>query len=173
MFYEAFREQAVAFAEGGADAVIVETMSSIEECCVAVRAVRENTKLTCVASFSFDPLTNGGYASMMGVYPDVFARQALDAGAHVIASNCGLGSEHMRNIVELIKKEVSDTPIFAMPNAGMPVLKNGETVFSENPEVFAAKAATLIAGGVSIIGGCCGTTPAHIDALKQMVSKAC
>jgi len=170
MFYEAFREQALAFEEGGADAVIVETMSSIEECCVAVRAVRENTDLTCVASFTFDPLADGRYASMMGVYPDVFARQALAAGAHIIASNCGLGSEHMLKIIELLKKEVADTPILAMPNAGMPVLQNEETVFLESPEIFAAKAADLISAGASIIGGCCGTSPAHIAALKKMVS---
>ncbi|MCL2104236.1 MAG: homocysteine S-methyltransferase family protein, partial [Kiritimatiellaeota bacterium] len=73
-FYAAFKAQALAFAEGGADAVIVETMTAIEECCVGIRAVRENTSLTCLASFTFDPQPGGGYASMMGVTPEQFAR---------------------------------------------------------------------------------------------------
>jgi 5-methyltetrahydrofolate--homocysteine methyltransferase len=170
-FYDAFAEQATAFAAGGADAVIVETMTAIEECCAAVRAVRDNTDLTCIASFTFDPLSDGRYASMMGVYPDQFAKAALDAGAHIIGANCGLGAEHMLKIVEILVATADGKPVMAMPNAGMPILESGVTIFPEGAEQFAVKAAELITAGASIIGGCCGTTPAHIAELKRIMSR--
>ena len=169
-FYEAFAAQARAFEEGGADAVVVETMMAIEECCVAVRAVRETTRLTCLASFTFDPQPDGGYASMMGVSPEAFAEQALAAGAHIVGANCGLGSEHMAAIVARIRA-VTAAPIIAMPNAGMPLLKGGETVFPESPDDMADWAVKLVGAGASIVGGCCGTTPAHIAAMARRLGK--
>ena len=170
-FYDAFAVQAKAFAEGGADAVIVETMTAIEECCVGIRAVRENTNLTCIASFTFDPLADGRYASMMGVYPEQFAEKVLAAGAHVLGSNCGLGPDHMVNIIKSIKNVAGKVPVMAMPNAGMPVLVDGKTVFPENPEMFAFKLNALVDAGASIIGGCCGTSPAHIGELALAVER--
>jgi 5-methyltetrahydrofolate--homocysteine methyltransferase len=167
-FYEAFAEQARAFEAGGADAVIVETMMAIEECCVAVRAVRENTGLTCLASFTFDPQPDGGYASMMGVTPEQFAEQAQAAGAQIIGANCGTGPDHMIAIIGRLRA-VTKAPLIAMPNAGMPELVCGETVFPESPEEMASKVGRLVAAGASIIGGCCGTTPAHIAALARQV----
>jgi len=167
-FFEAFCAQARAFEAGGADAVIVETMTSIEECCVAIRAVRESTSLTCIASFTFDPLADGRYASMMGVFPEQFAEQAMAAGAHILGSNCGLGPVHMVNIIKGIRAAAGSIPLMAMPNAGMPELKNGETVFPEGPLEFASHLEALAAAGASIIGGCCGTTPEHIAALARV-----
>ena len=167
-FYEAFAEQARAFEAGGADAVIVETMMAVEECCVAVRAVRENTGLTCLASFTFDPQPDGGYASMMGVTPEQFAEQALAAGAQIVGANCGTGPDHMIAIVGRLRA-VTKVPLIAMPNAGMPELVCGETVFPESPEEMASKVGRLVAAGASIIGGCCGTTPAHIAAMARQV----
>ncbi|MCL1921161.1 MAG: homocysteine S-methyltransferase family protein [Kiritimatiellaeota bacterium] len=169
-FYEAFKEQALAFAEGGADAVIVETMTALEECCVAIRAVRENTALTCLASFTFDPQPDGGYASMMGVTPEAFARAAADAGAHIVGSNCGLGPDHMLAIVRRIRA-VTDLPLIAMPNAGMPVVEDGHTVFPATPEEMARHVPAFLAAGARIIGGCCGTTPAHIAALCEALKR--
>jgi 5-methyltetrahydrofolate--homocysteine methyltransferase len=167
-FYEAFAEQARAFEAGGADAVIVETMMAIEECCVAVRAVRESTGLTCLASFTFDPQPDGGFASMMGVTPEQFAGQALAAGAHIIGANCGTGPDHMTEIVRRLRA-VTGGPLIAMPNAGMPELVNGETHFPESPEEMASKIGRLIEAGATIIGGCCGTTPAHIAAMARRI----
>ena len=169
-FYEAFAAQARAFEEGGADAVIIETMMAIEECCAAIRAVRETTRLTCLASFTFDPQPDGGYASMMGVTPEAFAEQALAAGAHIVGANCGLGSEHMATIIARIRA-VTRVPIITMPNAGMPVLQNGETVFPENPEAMAGWMGRLVGAGANIVGGCCGTTPAHIAAIARQLGK--
>jgi len=169
-FYDAFAAQARAFEEGGADAVIVETMMAIEECCVAVRAVRENTGLTCLASFTFDPQPDGSYASMMGVTPEQFAGQALAAGAQIIGANCGTGSDHMVEIVARLRA-VTQAPLIAMPNAGMPVLVNGKTVFPESPEEMASKVGRLAGAGASILGGCCGTTPAHIAAMARQLKQ--
>ncbi len=169
-FYEAFKEQALAFQEGGADAAIAETMMAIEECCVAIKAIRENTRLTAVASFTFDPQPDGSYASMMGVRPAEFAQAAIAAGAQVIGANCGLGPAHMLEIIkELRTAAPMSVPILAMPNAGMPVVENGETHFKETPEEMAGAAKLLIAHGAQILGGCCGTTPAHIRAIAQAV----
>ena len=167
-FYAAFKDQALAFVAGGADAVIVETMTSLEECLVAIRAVRENTDLTCLASFTFDPLPDGGYASMMGVTPEAFAEAAVAAGAHIVGANCGVGPEHLLRVVARIHSVVN-VPIIAMPNAGMPELVNGRTVFPATPEDMAEKVPALMAAGARIIGGCCGTTPDHIAAMAKKI----
>ena len=137
---------------------------------MAIRAVRENTRLTCLASFTFDPQPDGGYASMMGVTPESFSEQALAAGAQIIGANCGLGSEHMTPIVARLRA-ATRVPIITMPNAGMPVLQNGETVFPESPEAMAGWAGLLIGAGANIVGGCCGTTPAHIGAMARQLGK--
>jgi len=167
-FYEAFAEQAMALEEGGADAVIMETMTGIEECCVAVRAARERTRMTVVASFTFDPQIDGGYASMMGVRPAEFAKRAVEAGAHIVGANCGLGPAHMLNIIPELRGAVS-VPLMAMPNAGMPVLEDGKTMFKETPEMMATTCMEIVKAGARLIGGCCGTTPAHIAAIARAV----
>ncbi len=172
-FYEAFKTQMVAFEEGGADCVIVETMTGVEEAAVAVRAARENTGLTVLTSFTFDPqVEEGKYATMMGVTPDRFAAALKEAGAHILGSNCGTGPDHMKNIIAQIRAAEPDLPIIAMPNAGMPVIENGETVFKETPEQMAAKAPILRDAGASIIGGCCGTGPDHIAAMRKAIRGA-
>jgi 5-methyltetrahydrofolate--homocysteine methyltransferase len=123
--------------------------------------------MTVVASFTFDPQVGGGYASMMGVRPAQFARVAVEAGAHIVGANCGLGPDHMLHIVRELRGAVPTVPILAMPNAGMPVLENGRTVFKETPESMAAKSLELRAAGASMIGGCCGTGPEHIAAIAR------
>ena len=169
-FFDTFTRQARTLHEGGADAVIIETMTCVEECCLAVRAARAATPMTVVASFTFDPQVGGGYASMMGVTPEHFARAALEAGAHVIASNCGLGPDHMLNVIALLRGALPpEVPILAMPNAGMPVMRDGHTVFPETPAEMAAKIPSLLAAGARCVGGCCGTTPAHIAAFAKIL----
>ena len=165
--YEAFREQVVALEQGGADAVIIETMTSVEEAAVAVRAAKENTDLVIIASFTFDPQAGGGYASMMGVTPRGFAEALSESGADVLGTNCGTGPVHMLEVVRLLRAAAPARPLLAMPNAGMPVLEAGRTVFNETPEQMAAHVAELVAAGAGIIGGCCGTRPQHIAALKR------
>lgn len=170
--YEAYRAQMTALEEGGADMVVVETMTALEEAVVAVRAARENTKLIVVASFTFDPQAGGGYASIMGVTPERFAPAAVEAGAHLIGTNCGTGPDHMIEVVKRLRSAAPGAPIMAMPNAGMPRIEGDRTVFPESPEEMARKAPLLVAAGAGIVGGCCGTGPAHIAAMRRAILAA-
>jgi 5-methyltetrahydrofolate--homocysteine methyltransferase len=165
--YEAFRQQAVALAEGGADMVIVETMSSVEEAAAAIRAVRAHTPLIVVASFTFNPMPNGSFRTMMGVTPQRMAEAMLEAGAHILGANCGTGMAPMVEIIRQLRAAAPATPLMAMANAGMPVVEHGKTVFKDTPAQMAALVPAMVEAGATIIGGCCGTGPAHIAALGR------
>ncbi|MFO7903285.1 MAG: homocysteine S-methyltransferase family protein [Pirellulaceae bacterium] len=167
--YSAYHEQIKALEEGGCDCVIVETMTALDEALIAVKAARENTGLTVFVSMTFDPQANGGYATMMGVTPQAFAAAAVESGADVIGTNCGTGPENMIETVGLIRAAVPAIPVIAMPNAGMPVLENGETVFRQTPEQMAKTAPGLVKAGANIVGGCCGTGPEHITAITAAI----
>lgn len=169
-FRAAFGEQIRALAEGGADAIIVETMTALEEAETALEAAREVApSLVVMVSMTFDPVADGHYATMMGVTPEVFASRMTALGADVLATNCGTGIDDMTLILKLMASASSGVPLMAMPNAGMPVVEGGETVFKETPEQMAAKVGRLQEAGACIIGGCCGTSPAHIAAIRQVL----
>ncbi len=168
-FFEAYREQMVALEAGGADMAVVETMTGVEEVCVAVKAARAHTRLIVAASFTFDPQPNGGYATMMGVTPERAVEESLKAGAHLVGANCGTGPDHLIEVIKRMKAAAPKALLIAMPNAGMPVLEGGKTVFKETPEQMAAKAPLLVKAGANIVGGCCGTGPEHIRAMKRAV----
>lgn len=170
-FYNAFKEQAQALEQGGADAVIIETMMSIDEAAVATKAARENTDLVVIASFTFDPEGGNRYASMMGVTPQDFAQRIIQERPDIVSTNCGTGPADMIEIVRQLQQELPDTPLMAMPNAGMPEVENGVTVYKETPEQMAQQVPDLLKTGASIIGGCCGTGPAHITAIKEAVKQ--
>ena len=166
--YEAFCEQVEGLADGGADAICVETMSSLAEALEAVRASREHTALPVFCTFSF-ALGRRGFRTMMGVSPELAAREAAAAGADVIGTNCGNGIENITEIVRQMRAAVPDRPILAQPNAGMPELVDGVTVYPETPEYMSSRVGELIAAGATIVGGCCGTTPHHIAAIAEGV----
>jgi len=169
--YEAFKEQAVALEEGGADAVCIETMSDAEEACLAIKAAKENTNLEIIATFSFEKTLNGDYRTMMGLDPVSAAQAALEAGADIIGTNCGNGIERMIEIVKVMKEAYPDAYILVHANAGLPENVDGEDVFPETPEMMAVQVEGLLEAGANIVGGCCGTTPAHIAAIKAEVEK--
>ena len=169
--YEAFREQSVALEEGGADAIVVETMTDLEEAVLAVRAAKENTKLPVICTMTFDKLVTGDYRTMMGVAPSEMVQPLIDAGASVIGANCGNGIEGMVAIVKEIRQTDNEIPILVHANAGMPVYRDGETVFPESPEEMASHLDALVMAGANIIGGCCGTTPAHITCLRNTFNR--
>jgi len=169
--YEAFKTQAVAFEKGGADAACVETMSDIEEARQAVKAVKENTQLEIICTFTFEKTAKGEYRTMMGVDPVSAMNAAIEAGADIVGANCGNGIERMIEIVGEMRAVNKAIPILVHANAGLPKNVNGEVVFPETPEDMANFAPKLAAAGANIIGGCCGTTPAHIKAMKQALSK--
>jgi 5-methyltetrahydrofolate--homocysteine methyltransferase len=167
--YDAFREQAVALEAGGADAICIETLSALDEADLAVRAVRESTRCEVICTFTFERNTKGEYRTMMGASPAAAAKAAAEAGAHIIGTNCGNGIERMIAIVQEMRTAVPKVPILVHANAGLPRNVNGVDIFPETPEQMAAQVPALIAAGANIIGGCCGTTPAHIKALRQAV----
>jgi len=163
----AFREQAQALEKGGADAVCIETMSDITEAGLAIKAVKENTGLEIICTFTFEKNAGGEYRTMMGVSPAEMAPACKTAGADIIGANCGNGFEQMPAIVAEIRKAAPDMPILVHANAGVPVNVGGRTVFRDTPEMAAQHVPALVAAGANIIGGCCGTTPAHIKAIAD------
>jgi len=159
----------VALADGGADAICVETMSALDEAVAAIRATRENTACEAICTFTFERTVQGQYRTMMGVSPADAARACIAAGAQVIGANCGNGMERMIEIVKEIRAAAPAAPILVHSNAGLPKNVNGVDVFPETPADMAGRVAALVAAGANIIGGCCGTTPAHIAAIKRAV----
>ncbi len=167
--YDAFKVQAVALEKGGADAVCIETMSAIDEAVLAIKATKENTNLEIICTFTFELTVNGDYRTMMGVSPTDAAKASVEAGADIIGTNCGNGIERMVDIVKEIRVAEPDTPILVHANAGLPVNIDGVDTFPETPEDMAKQVEAIVSAGANIIGGCCGTTPAHITAMKEAV----
>ncbi|MHB1461923.1 MAG: homocysteine S-methyltransferase family protein [Armatimonadota bacterium] len=162
--YESFKTQVIALAEGGADALCIETMSSVTEAVQAIKAAKDHTTLPIICTFTFEPGARG-FRTMMGITPERAATEAIEAGADVIGANCGNGIANMIEITRQLRAAAPNTPILIHANAGMPVLENGKAVFKETPDDMAARVKELIDSGANIIGGCCGTTPAHIAAM--------
>ncbi len=167
--YEAFKEQAMGLEAGGADAIMIETMSDLDEARLAIRASKENTGCEVFCTMTFEKTVTGEFRSMMGVSPTEMVQTLIDAGAELLGANCGNGIAGMVGIVEEIRKANPDIPILVHANAGMPVYQDGETVFPEKPEEMAALVSKIIAAGANVIGGCCGTTPDHICKVRNVV----
>jgi 5-methyltetrahydrofolate--homocysteine methyltransferase len=169
--YNAFKEQAVALAKGGADALCIETMSAIDEATSAIRAAKESTQCEIICTFTFEKNIRGEFRTMMGVSPIVAAKAAVEAGADIIGANCGNGMERMIEIVKEMRTVAPKIPILIHANAGLPQHIDGVDVFPEGPQDMAALVPALVKAGANIVGGCCGTTPAHIKAIKEAIQK--
>ena len=167
--YEVFKIQAVALEKGGADAVCIETMSDIHEAVTAIKATKENTNLEIICTFTFERTAQGTYRTMMGVSPEQAIKATVEAGADIAGTNCGNGIERMIEIVTEMRTINKDIPILVHANAGLPHNVDGVDVFPESPEDMAKIAPDLVKAGANIIGGCCGTTPAHISAIKKAI----
>lgn len=168
--YAAFKEQVVALEKGGADAVCIETMSALDEAEQAIKAARENTGLEVICTFTFEKTEHGGYRTMMGVTPAAAAAACVKAGANIIGANCGNGIDRMIDIVKEMRQAAPSTPILVHANAGLPQNIDGKDVFPDTPEKMGQMVKELVKAGANIVGGCCGTTPAHIHAMKKAVS---
>jgi 5-methyltetrahydrofolate--homocysteine methyltransferase len=144
-------------------------MTAIDEASIAVRAARENTPCEVICTMTFDHLVTGDYRTMMGVSPAEMVTELKVAGAHIVGANCSNGIEGMIKITEEIRLVDKDIPVLIHANAGLPVLQGTCTVFPESPEMMAAFAPQLAKAGANIIGGCCGTTPAHIHKLVEVL----
>ncbi|MDZ7604496.1 MAG: homocysteine S-methyltransferase family protein [Cyclobacteriaceae bacterium] len=167
--YDAFKDQAVALEAGGADAIIIETMTDLDEASLAVKAAKENTRCEVFCTMTFDKTVTNEYRTMMGVSPTDMVERIIGAGADLIGANCGNGSREMVGIVREIRLADSKIPVLIHANAGMPIYKDGKTVFPESPGEMAAFAGELVKAGANIIGGCCGSTPDHIAEIVKKI----
>jgi 5-methyltetrahydrofolate--homocysteine methyltransferase len=166
-----FERQLRALAEAGVDLFCIETMTDLTEATLAVRAAKSVAPAVPVmATMTFDRTRRGFFTIMGASIPDA-ARELAAAGADVIGSNCGNGIEAMVEIAREMRAATA-LPLIIQSNAGLPRMVDGIAVYAETPEFMAEKARELIAGGVSILGGCCGTTPEHIAAFRRVVDEA-
>jgi 5-methyltetrahydrofolate--homocysteine methyltransferase len=168
-FVDVFAEQAAALAEGGADAIILETFTSLDEILAGVEAAKA-TGLPVIASMSFARDAAGTFHTIMGNGVADSARALDKAGADVIAANCGLGAQEYAEITRELASATTK-PVMVQPNAGMPQLIGGRTVFPMTPAEFASYVPALVEAGARVIGGCCGATPDHIRAVRAALSR--
>ena len=170
---QAFFEQAAALAEGGADAIIIETMAALDEIECAVKGAQQACKLPIIVSLAYDRIPDGSYRTMMGVSPQQAAAALADLGVDVVGSNCGTGidiSDHARIVQQY--RDAGAKLVMAQPNAGSPRMEGGRVVYDETPDLMASNVERLIEAGACIIGGCCGTTPRHIALFRAAIDRA-
>jgi 5-methyltetrahydrofolate--homocysteine methyltransferase len=161
----AFAEQAQALADGGVDLLVIETMFAFEEADAAFKGARSVTDLPIVVSFSYDR----GVRTMMGVKPADMYRHYQELGAVMIGANCGTSLENMEKIQQEYAACGGSLPQWAKPNAGLPHLVEGVTVFDITPAQMAEYALKYVALGAKVVGGCCGNMPEHIEAIARAV----
>jgi 5-methyltetrahydrofolate--homocysteine methyltransferase len=168
---EAFRLQAAALLEGGADAILVETMSDPVEAVLAVRAAREAGARLVLATFAFQRVPDG-FRTMMGTDVAAAVAAVLEAGAEIVGANCGtaLSLDDYVDLTAELRAAAGRAPLLVQPNAGSPALEAGRAVYATGPASFAAAAPRLVAAGARIVGGCCGTQPAHTAAVRAALA---
>jgi len=166
---DVFAEQAEALAEGGVDLFSVETMFDLEEAKAAVAGVRAVSKLPLMAALTFKPSPKG-FRTMMGTTPAQAAAALLELGADVVGANCSITAAEMGPLVDEFRA-ATGAPLVFQPNAGQPRLEGGHTTYDETPAHFAEVVAQMAAEGASVVGGCCGTTPEHIAALRTALGR--
>ena len=132
--YKGFCLQARALEEGGADAILIETMMELEEGVMAIKAAKASTNLEIISTFFFDKTVHGYYRTMMGVSPEQMVKAVKEAGADIIGANCGVGMDQMIEVVQAIREVDSKTPVLVHSNAGMPVIVDGKTTYPESPQ---------------------------------------
>ncbi|MCK4511281.1 homocysteine S-methyltransferase family protein, partial [bacterium] len=160
--YDSFRAQAEVLAAGGVDFILIETMSDLREAKAALLAAREATGLPVMITMTFDET----FVTPTGTDPATAANVLASMGAFAVGANCSTGPERMVEVVGRMA-QVANAPILAQPNAGMPELVDGKTVFRLGPDEFVAHAEKLVTVGAGLVGGCCGTRPAHIELLRE------
>lgn len=163
---DVYKEQAQVLYEAGVDLFVVETMMSLQECRAAVLAVKETCNLPVMVTLTFA----GDNKTMYGTTPEAAVVVLQSLGADAVGVNCSAGPETMVPVIKRMA-EVAEVPVIAKPNAGMPSLVDGETVYAMSPKTFASHMEKLVEAGAGILGGCCGSEPAHIAAVKKMADR--
>jgi len=169
----AYEEQARALVAGGVDAIIIETQTALEELGVAIDAAKAAGAPCIIASLAYDLSADKlFYVTMMGVTPERAAEFAEERGAHIIALNCGTGMD--MNGAALVARQYRGScniPVMVQPNAGLPVLENMKAVYKQLPADMAQGVPAALEAGANIIGSCCGSTPDHTRAIREVVEK--
>jgi 5-methyltetrahydrofolate--homocysteine methyltransferase len=168
---QAFREQAQALVKGGVDAIIIETQTALEELEIAIAAAKGAGSPVVIGSLAYDKMADEDEVrTMMGVSPEMAAEFMAARGVDVLALNCGTGVD-VAMAADVVRRyrSVSGLPVMAQPNAGQPVLEDFKVVYRETPEQMAKDLPALLAAGANIVGGCCGSTPAHIRRFREVL----
>ncbi len=167
----AYEEQARALVEAGADAIIIETQTSLEEIGVAIDAAKAAGAPCIIASLAYDLSADKTfYVTMMGVQPEAAAAFVEGRGANIVALNCGTGMDMPGAAkVAVIYRQHCKLPVMVQPNAGLPVLEKGKAVYKQSPDETAGGVPAALAAGANIIGSCCGSTPEHTRAIGRVV----
>ena len=170
---DAFAEQARALVAGGVDAIIIETQTSLEELGIGLEAAREAGAPCVIGSMAYDVTFDGEeIRTMMGIGPEDAAGFMVENGADVIALNCGSGVDvsWAARAVERYRR-ITDLPTMAQPNAGLPELIDMEVVYRQTPEEMTGELSALLSAGANIVGGCCGSSPAHLRLFRELLDK--
>ena len=162
---DVFSEQMTALAEGGADLILVESMADLQEMIVAVRAAKKATTLPIVASMTYDKVPDG-YRTVMGDSPHACVEAALEEGASIVGANCGTGIDNYLGLADELCG-MDSAPVWIKANAGLPELVGSEIAYKQTANEYAAFIPKLLDSGVSVIGGCCGTSPDFVKAMRR------
>lgn len=169
----AFAEQAKALMSAGADALIIETQTGLEELGLGIDAARDAGCPCIIGSMAYDVTLDGStFRTMMGIDPERAADFMSERGAHVVALNCGTGMD-MTRATEAVRRyrEATGLPVMAQPNAGQPKLVNMKVCYDETPAQMVKGVVPLLEAGANILGGCCGSTPDHIRAFRKAIDE--
>jgi len=168
--YDAYREEVIGYAEGGADVLWIMTMMDLEEALIALKAAKDFSDLPTIVSMSFDYTPEGG-RTLMGVDPRRAATDLARAGADVVGHNCGGATPEEASLILGEMSTVTDRPLVSKPNAGKPDLVDGKPCWPYSPDEYAAQVPKWLAAGARIMGGCCGTTPDHAAKISAAVKR--
>lgn len=169
----AFEVQAAALVEGGADAIIIETQTSLEELLIGIEAAQTARAKCIIGSMAYDVTLDGStFRTMMGVEPERAAEFMEEHGAHIVALNCGTGMDMERALAAIKRyKSATSLPVMVQPNAGKPRLENMKIIYDETPDQMVTGVKPLLEAGANIIGACCGSTPDHIRAFRKAMDE--
>lgn len=166
---EGFATQMRGLVDGGADALLIETMSDPDEATAAIKAAKMVTDKEVICTFTFTLTPANEYRTMMGTDPATATELLKAQGVDIIGANCGNGTAGMIEIVKQIREVDTEIPVLVHANAGLPILKDGVSIFPETPDEMAGQITDLVKAGANIVGGCCGTTPDHIKRIIEIL----
>jgi 5-methyltetrahydrofolate--homocysteine methyltransferase len=169
----AFEEQAGALVKGGADAIIIETQTSLEELGIGIESAQKAGARCIIGSMAYDVTLDGStFRTMMGVEPEQAADFMEKRGAHIVALNCGTRMDMQRALTAVQRyKSVTRLPVMVQPNAGQPKLVQMKVVYDETPDQMVKDLLPILKAGANIVGACCGSTPDHIRAFRKTMDQ--